>query len=157
MQVRGIRALSPLLLLALTSLFIKPTHGQVSAPRRLRFKELGSGKLSVSWKEPKGEFDSYRFIYSSGPGEQERGVQVLKQDAKAVITDFDSSKEYSFKVYTVSGSQLSKPLLGTYKASRSEVSDRDPLTPSVKPDSEPEQGNEIIEGKVRPQSCRVKL
>lgn len=42
-------------------------------------------------------------------------------------------------------------------ASRSEVSDRDPLTPSVKPDSEPEQGNEIIEGKVRPQSCRVKL
>ncbi|XP_060742438.1 collagen alpha-1(XIV) chain-like isoform X2 [Tachysurus vachellii] len=145
MQVMGIRALSPLLLLALTSLFIKPTHGQVPAPRRLRFKELGSGKLSVSWKEPKGEFDSYRFIYSSGPGEQERGVQVLKQDAKAVITDFDSRKEYSFKVYTVSGSQLSKPLLGTYKASRSEVSDRDPLTPSVKPDSEPEQGNEIIE------------
>ncbi|XP_047675468.1 collagen alpha-1(XIV) chain-like isoform X2 [Tachysurus fulvidraco] len=145
MQVRGIRALSPLLLLALTSLFIKPTHGQVPAPRRLRFKELGSGKLSVSWKEPKGEFDSYRFTYSSGPGEQERIVQVLKQDAKAVITDFDSRKEYSFKVYTVSSNQLSKPLMGTYKASRSEVSDRDPLTPSVKPDSEPEQGNEIIE------------
>ncbi|KAL7858546.1 hypothetical protein AOLI_G00186480 [Acnodon oligacanthus] len=35
------------------------------APRRLRFKELGSGMLSVSWKEPKGEFDSYRLIYSS--------------------------------------------------------------------------------------------
>lgn len=51
-------------------------------------------------------------------GEQERGVQVLKQDAKAVITDFDSSKEYSFKVYTVSGSQLSKPLLGTYKGNQ---------------------------------------
>lgn len=29
------------------------------------------------------------------------------------------------------------------------MSDRRPLTPIVKPDSEPEQGNEIIKGKVR--------
>ncbi|XP_060771295.1 collagen alpha-1(XIV) chain isoform X2 [Neoarius graeffei] len=145
MQARGIMALSPLLLLALTSLLTKPTHGQVPAPRRLRFKELSSGILSVSWKEPKGEFDSYRFIYSSGSGEQERDMQVLKEDAKAVVTDFDSSKEYSFKVFTVRGSQMSKPLLGTYKASQSEVSDSSPVTHSTRQNSQPEQGNDITE------------
>lgn len=51
-------------------------------------------------------------------GEQERHVKVSKEDPKAVITDFDSRKEYSFKVYTVSGSQMSKPLLGTYKGNQ---------------------------------------
>ncbi|KAF7702424.1 hypothetical protein HF521_001707 [Silurus meridionalis] len=145
MQVRGIRALSPLLMLALTSLLPRPTHGQVPAPRRLRYKELGSGMLGVSWKEPKGEFDSYRFIYSTGSGEREREVQVSKEMSRTVITDFDNSKEYRFKVFSVSGGQLSKPLLGTYEASRSEVSDTRPLTHSTKPVSEPERGNEIIE------------
>lgn len=40
----------------------------VPAPRRLRFKVLGSNKLHVSWKEPKGDFDSYRFLYNTIPG-----------------------------------------------------------------------------------------
>lgn len=62
---------------------------------------------------------SHAFLFSWAAGEQERDVQVSKEDAKAVITDFDNSKEYSFKVYTVSGSQLSKPLLGTYKGNLS--------------------------------------
>uniref|UniRef100_A0A3B1JSK0 Collagen type XIV alpha 1 chain n=1 Tax=Astyanax mexicanus TaxID=7994 RepID=A0A3B1JSK0_ASTMX len=86
----------------------------VAAPRRLRYKELGSGMLSVSWKEPKGEFDSYRLIYSSGSGKQKE-VQVTKEEAKAVIADFDHSKEYSFRVIALSGAQESKPLLGSYK------------------------------------------
>ncbi|XP_047015920.1 collagen alpha-1(XIV) chain isoform X3 [Ictalurus punctatus] len=106
MQARGIRELSPILLLALTSLLTKPTHGQ---------------------------------------GEPERDVQVSKEEAKAVITDFDKSKEYSFKVFTISGSRLSKPLRGTYKASRSEVSESKPLTHSASQTSEPQQGNEIFE------------
>ncbi|XP_062856462.1 collagen alpha-1(XIV) chain [Trichomycterus rosablanca] len=145
MQVRGMRALSPLLLLALTSLFIKPTHSQVSAPRRLRFKELDSGMLSVSWKEPKGEIDGYRLIYSSGSVSEETEINVLKEEAGAVITDFDYTKEYSFKVITVSGNQLSKPLLGTYKATRSEVSVSSLQTARPRLDGEPEQFNEIIE------------
>ncbi|KAM9495088.1 collagen alpha-1(XIV) chain isoform 1-T1 [Clarias gariepinus] len=145
MQTRGIRALSPVLFLALTSLFTNQAHGQVPAPRRLRFKELGPGMLSVSWKEPKGEFDGFRVFYSSGSGEREREVQVSKESTKAVINDFDNSKEYSFKVFTISGSQNSKPLLGTYKASRSEVSDSSPVTQSAKQNGEPEHGNEIVE------------
>lgn len=37
----------------------------VPSPRRLRFKVLSSSKLLVSWKEPKGDFDSYLFLYNS--------------------------------------------------------------------------------------------
>ena len=40
----------------------------VPTPRRLRFKVLSSSKLLVSWKEPKGDFDSYLFLYNSIPG-----------------------------------------------------------------------------------------
>lgn len=40
----------------------------VPAPRRLRFKVLSSSKLLISWKEPKGDFDSYLFLYNSVPG-----------------------------------------------------------------------------------------
>ncbi|KAG9281287.1 collagen alpha-1(XIV) chain-like [Astyanax mexicanus] len=140
MQARGS---STLFLLALTSLLTGPTQGQVAAPRRLRYKELGSGMLSVSWKEPKGEFDSYRLIYSSGSGGSEKEVQVTKEEAKAVIADFDHSKEYSFRVIALSGAQQSKPLLGSYKATRSEVSDSSSQTHREKQNSEPEQDNEI--------------
>lgn len=40
----------------------------VPAPRRLRFKVLSPSKLLVAWKEPKGDFDSYLFLYNSIPG-----------------------------------------------------------------------------------------
>ncbi|KAL7868312.1 hypothetical protein SRHO_G00096960 [Serrasalmus rhombeus] len=106
--------------------------------------------LSVSWKEPKGEFDSYRLIYSSG--HQEREVQVTKEEAKFVISDFDHSKEYTFKIIALNGGQQSKPLLGSYKASRSEVTDSSLQTHRGKQNSEPEQDNEISEGKVRGQA-----
>lgn len=52
-------------------------------------------------------------------GEREREMQVSKESTKAVINDFDNSKEYNFKVFTISGSQNSKPLLGTYKGNLS--------------------------------------
>uniref|UniRef100_A0AAR2IQJ1 Collagen, type XIV, alpha 1b n=1 Tax=Pygocentrus nattereri TaxID=42514 RepID=A0AAR2IQJ1_PYGNA len=99
--------------------------------------------LSVSWKEPKGEFDSYRLIYSSG--HQEREVQVTKEEAKFVISDFDHSKEYTFKIIALNGGQQSKPLLGSYKASRSEVTDSSLQTHRGKQNSEPERDNEISE------------
>ncbi|KAI4876699.1 hypothetical protein NFI96_002790 [Prochilodus magdalenae] len=147
MEARGSSGM--LFLLALTSLLTGPTQGQVPAPRRLRFKELGSGMLSVSWKEPKGEIDGYRLIYGSGG--QEREVLVTKEEAKAVITNVDHSKEYAFKVITLSGGQQSKPLLGSYKASRSEVIDSSLKTHGERQNSEPEQDNEIREGKVKGQ------
>lgn len=40
----------------------------VPAPRRLRFKVLSSNSLLVTWKEPKGDVDSYLFLYNSLPG-----------------------------------------------------------------------------------------
>lgn len=43
----------------------------VQAPRRLRFKVLSAGKLLVSWKEPKGDYDGYKFIYNSEPGKKQ--------------------------------------------------------------------------------------
>ncbi|KAK1789228.1 hypothetical protein P4O66_015173 [Electrophorus voltai] len=115
------------------------------APRRLRFKEIGSGMLSVSWKEPKGTYDGYKFVYSSGSGGRETELRLNKEEAKAVITDFDPSKEYTVRVMTLSGSQQSKPLLGTYKAPRSEVSDRGLQIHRESQNNEPEKGNEISE------------
>lgn len=40
----------------------------VAGPRRLRFRVMGPDKLHVFWKVPKGEYDGYRFIYTSLPG-----------------------------------------------------------------------------------------
>lgn len=45
-------------------LFLAP----VSSPRRFRAKVLSPTKLHVSWKEPKGEFESYKVIYATVPG-----------------------------------------------------------------------------------------
>uniref|UniRef100_A0AAY4BGA7 Collagen alpha-1(XIV) chain n=1 Tax=Denticeps clupeoides TaxID=299321 RepID=A0AAY4BGA7_9TELE len=81
---------------------------------KLRFKVQGTDKLSVSWKEPKGNFESYRFIYNTEPGKV-NDFQVSKEEGKVVIDDFDPNKEYSFKVIAVSGSLESKPLHGKYK------------------------------------------
>ncbi|XP_035392263.1 collagen alpha-1(XIV) chain-like isoform X2 [Electrophorus electricus] len=145
MHARGSRTLGALCFLALTSLFTKPTRGEAPAPRRLRFKEIGSGMLSVSWKEPKGTYDGYKFVYSSGSGGRETELRLNKEEAKAVITDFDPSKEYTVRVMTLSGSQQSKPLLGTYKAPRSEVSDRGLQIHRESQNNEPEKGNEISE------------
>ncbi|XP_028820486.1 collagen alpha-1(XIV) chain-like [Denticeps clupeoides] len=105
-----------LFLAATASLLSVPAQGQVSPPRRLRFKVQGTDKLSVSWKEPKGNFESYRFIYNTEPGGRVNDFQVSKEEGKVVIDDFDPNKEYSFKVIAVSGSLESKPLHGKYKA-----------------------------------------
>lgn len=41
----------------------------VLSPRRVRFKELSPSMLSVTWKEPKGQFDGYKLVYITDPGE----------------------------------------------------------------------------------------
>uniref|UniRef100_A0A8C4IQV2 Collagen alpha-1(XIV) chain n=1 Tax=Dicentrarchus labrax TaxID=13489 RepID=A0A8C4IQV2_DICLA len=82
----------------------------VSSPRRFRAKILSPTKLQVSWKEPKGEFESYKVIYTTQPGKQQKEVQVSKKGAKLLIEDFDPSKEYNFKIIALSGKQQSKPL-----------------------------------------------
>ncbi|XP_043089042.1 collagen alpha-1(XIV) chain isoform X3 [Puntigrus tetrazona] len=100
-----------LLILILTSVLI--THAQVNVPRRLRFKELSSDTLGVSWKEPKGAFDSYRLLYSTDSGD-ERELTVSKSQTKAVIAGFDRRKDYSVKITAVRGDQQSKALMGRY-------------------------------------------
>uniref|UniRef100_A0A3Q3GMQ3 Collagen, type XIV, alpha 1b n=1 Tax=Labrus bergylta TaxID=56723 RepID=A0A3Q3GMQ3_9LABR len=93
----------------------------VSSPRRFRSKVLSPTKLHVSWKEPKGAYDSYKVIYKIQPGGEQKEVQLLKQDAKLVINDFDSSKEYNFQIFALSGGKQSKPLHAKHEAQRSGV------------------------------------
>uniref|UniRef100_A0A8D3D0X4 Collagen alpha-1(XIV) chain-like n=1 Tax=Scophthalmus maximus TaxID=52904 RepID=A0A8D3D0X4_SCOMX len=88
------------------SLCLRP----VSSPRRFRAKVLSPTKLQVLWKEPRGEFESYKVIYSTRPGGQQQEVQVSKQEAKLLIDNFDPSKEYDFKIIAVGGGRESKPL-----------------------------------------------
>uniref|UniRef100_A0AAX7SN67 Collagen, type XIV, alpha 1b n=1 Tax=Astatotilapia calliptera TaxID=8154 RepID=A0AAX7SN67_ASTCA len=86
----------------------------VSSPRRLRTKVLSPTKLHVSWKEPKGQFESYKVIYTTRP--EQKVVQASKQEAKLVIEDFDPSKTYNFKIIAVHEGQESKPLQGKHEA-----------------------------------------
>ncbi|XP_016357451.1 collagen alpha-1(XIV) chain [Sinocyclocheilus anshuiensis] len=111
-----------LLILILTSVLI--TRAQVPMPRRLRFKELSSNTLGVTWKEPKGAFDSYRLLYSTDSGD-ERELIVSRSEPKAVIAGFDRRKEYSVKITAIRGAAQSKALLGRFtgSGSGSEVSD----------------------------------
>uniref|UniRef100_A0A4W5KNV8 Collagen type XIV alpha 1 chain n=1 Tax=Hucho hucho TaxID=62062 RepID=A0A4W5KNV8_9TELE len=83
----------------------------VATPQRLRFKVLSATQLHVSWKEPKGDFESYRFIYSTQSG------KVTKKEAKVII-DFDPRKVYTVKVTAVKGAQESKPLQGTFESEK---------------------------------------
>uniref|UniRef100_A0A7N8X8M8 Collagen, type XIV, alpha 1a n=1 Tax=Mastacembelus armatus TaxID=205130 RepID=A0A7N8X8M8_9TELE len=87
----------------------------VPAPRRLRFKVLSPSKLLVSWKEPKGDFDSYLFLYSSIPGGRQREIIISKSDTNVLITDYNPTKDYSVSVIAVSGSEQSRPLRGRHK------------------------------------------
>ncbi|XP_045900552.1 collagen alpha-1(XIV) chain [Micropterus dolomieu] len=136
---------APLVLLALVSHFPSKAQGQVPAPRRLRFKVLSSSKLLISWKEPKGDFDSYLFLYNSIPGGQQREIIVSKSDTKVLITDFNPSKDYTVTVIAVSGSEQSRPLQGRHKAERGESGGRDKTEPQRQTDSvvPPEDANEI--------------
>lgn len=136
---------APLVLLALVSHFPSKAQGQVPAPRRLRFKVLSPSKLLVTWKEPKGDFDSYLFLYNSTPGGQQREIIISKSDTKVLITDYSPSKDYTVSVISVSGSEQSRPLKGRHKAERGESDGEDKteperLTESVVP---PEDANEI--------------
>ncbi|XP_027142360.1 collagen alpha-1(XIV) chain isoform X2 [Larimichthys crocea] len=117
----SVRLSLSLLGFVLVSLFPQPARGQVSSPRRFRAKILSPTKLNVSWKEPKGEFESYMVIYSTQPGGEQTEVQVSKKETKLLIEDFDPSKEYNFKIIAVSGKQQSKPLQAKHEAQRSGV------------------------------------
>uniref|UniRef100_A0A8C7QTD1 Collagen, type XIV, alpha 1b n=1 Tax=Oncorhynchus mykiss TaxID=8022 RepID=A0A8C7QTD1_ONCMY len=87
----------------------------VATPRRLRFKVLSATQLHVSWKEPKGDFESYRFIYSTLSGKVQ---QCYNQKEAKVIIDFDARQLYTVKVTAVKGAQESKPLLGTFEGEK---------------------------------------
>ncbi|XP_063321667.1 collagen alpha-1(XIV) chain-like [Pelmatolapia mariae] len=127
----------------LISVFPHAAQGQVSSPRRLRTKVLSPTKLHVSWKEPKGQFESYKVIYTTRPGGEQKVVQASKQEAKLVIEDFDPSKTYNFKIIAVHEGQESKPLQGKHEAQQSAVE----MAPSQgrKNGSVTQENNEISE------------
>ncbi|KAK5854599.1 hypothetical protein PBY51_004779 [Eleginops maclovinus] len=130
---------------AFVSLFSQPAQGQVSSPRRFRAKIQSPTKLHVSWKEPKGQFDSYKVFYTTEPGGEQKDIEVLKQEAKLVIEHYDPSKEYNFKIIAVSGGQQSKPLQAKHEAQQSGVA----MVKSLKRQDSgaTEENNEISEGK----------
>ncbi|CAN9503606.1 unnamed protein product [Ophioblennius macclurei] len=108
-----------LLAFLLACVFHQSAGGPVWPPRRFRLKQTSPGELHVSWKEPKGEFDSYKVTYRTQPGGQQSVVEVSKQDAQLVITDYDPSKDYDFQIVTVSGSEESKALEARHEARQS--------------------------------------
>ncbi|XP_028298579.1 secretagogin-like [Gouania willdenowi] len=103
--------------------FPRSALSQVLSPRRFRVKLVSPDKLHVSWKEPKGEFESYRVVYSTKPGGERRSVDVLKDEAKLLIEDVDPTQEYHFMISAVSGGQESKPLEGTHPAAQQSSSE----------------------------------
>uniref|UniRef100_A0A7N6A544 Collagen, type XIV, alpha 1a n=1 Tax=Anabas testudineus TaxID=64144 RepID=A0A7N6A544_ANATE len=108
---------------------------------RLRFKLLSPTNLLVTWKEPKGEVDSYLFLYSSIPGGQQKEIIVSKSDPKVLIKDFSPLNDYTVSVIAVSGSEESRPLKGRYKESDGgDRTEPQTLTDSAVP---PEDANEI--------------
>ncbi|KAF0045233.1 hypothetical protein F2P81_001762 [Scophthalmus maximus] len=119
--------------------------GSVPTPKRLRFKVLSSSKLLISWKEPKGDFDSFLFLYNSIPGGQQKEIIVSKSDTKVLITDYDASKDYTVSVIAVSGNEQSRPLQGRHKAERGEGDGGDKTEPQRQTESvvPPEEANEI--------------
>ncbi|CDQ70138.1 unnamed protein product [Oncorhynchus mykiss] len=142
---------NPLLCLALISLSPAPApaQGQVATPRRLRFKVLSATQLHVSWKEPKGDFESYRFIYSTLSDAEVTELEVTKKEAKVII-DFDPRQLYTVKVTAVKGAQESKPLLGTFEAQLSEPDVKNVQPQNVRPKNQKdtsvtEENNEISE------------
>nr|XP_033958086.1 collagen alpha-1(XIV) chain [Pseudochaenichthys georgianus] len=119
----------------------------VPVPKRLRFKVLSSSKLLVAWKEPKGDFDSYLFLYKSTPGGEQKEIILSKSDTKVLITDYSSSQDYTVSVISVRGSEQSRPLQSRFKAAvergesdREDLTQPERLTESVVP---PEDANEI--------------
>ncbi|XP_038827450.1 collagen alpha-1(XIV) chain-like [Salvelinus namaycush] len=154
MQAIGLKTWvwSPLLCLVLISLLPVQAQGQVATPRRLRFKVLSATQLHVSWKEPKGDFESYRFIYSTQSDAEETELEVTKKEAKVII-DFDPRKLYIVKVTAVKGAQKSKPLQGTFKAQLSEPDNENVQPQNVRPKNQKdtsvtEENNEISEGRI---------
>lgn len=105
-----------------------PAQGQVPAPRRLRFKLLPSGGLVVAWKEPKGDYDGYRFVYDTVEGGDEQEMFVPKGENKVVLNDISPVKQYIFKIYAMSGRKQSKVLQGKYTGK-----EREPGTEGVQP------------------------
>ncbi|XP_055083772.1 collagen alpha-1(XIV) chain isoform X1 [Periophthalmus magnuspinnatus] len=133
---------APLLLQALVPLSPLNAQEQAPAPRRLKFKVLSPNKLLVTWKEPKGDFDSYLFTYSTSDGHQ-REIAVPKAEHRVIITDYSSSNHYTVSVTAVSGSFHSRPLQATYKGERDDGRDQSEpqrLTEGVVP---PDEANEI--------------
>uniref|UniRef100_A0A8K9UZ06 Collagen, type XIV, alpha 1b n=1 Tax=Oncorhynchus mykiss TaxID=8022 RepID=A0A8K9UZ06_ONCMY len=105
-----------------------PNTGWIATPRRLRFKVLSATQLHVSWKEPKGEFESYRFIYSTQSGKTE--LEMTKKEAKVII-DFDPRMLYTVKVTAVKGAQESKPLQGTFKSEKKQFMCKTPAIADI--------------------------
>ncbi|TKS81850.1 Collagen alpha-1(XIV) chain [Collichthys lucidus] len=136
---------APLVLLAIVSHVPTNAQDQVPSPRRLRFKVMSPSKLLVSWKEPKGDFDSYLFLYNSIPGGQQREIIASKSDTKVLITDYSPSKEYIVSVIAVRGNEQSRPLHGRHKAEIGESDEGHQTEPQRLPDSvvPPEDANEI--------------
>ncbi|XP_059920806.1 collagen alpha-1(XIV) chain [Gadus macrocephalus] len=122
-----------------------PCSDSMPSPRRLRFKVINSNKLHILWKEPKGAFDKYKFLYNYLPGGHPREIDVPKSESKVIITDYNPAKDYIVHVIAVKGSQQSKPLQGTHKAEQTDSDKGGETQPQRlrETDAPPDEANEI--------------
>ncbi|XP_041941676.1 collagen alpha-1(XIV) chain isoform X3 [Alosa sapidissima] len=124
-----------LVFMALLACTPSPAQGQVPAPRRLRFKLLPSGGLTVTWKEPKGDYDGYRFVYDNVRGGEENELFVPKGENRVVLSDISPGKQYVVRVFAMSGRKQSKALQGKYPGKQ-----REPENEDVQPQGRREYG-----------------
>lgn len=71
----------------------------VSSPRRFRAKLLSPTKLQVAWKEPKGEFESYKVIYTTQPGKRRRSR--ISEMWSHLSVGLDSPRAVSFHQWCI--------------------------------------------------------
>ncbi|XP_053719022.1 collagen alpha-1(XIV) chain-like [Synchiropus splendidus] len=99
-------------------LMVQVVQGQLLPPKRFRAKVMSPTQLLVSWKEPRGEFESYRVVYTTEADGQQTELEVSKEDAKLLIDNFDASVDYDFYIFTTGGGEESKPLHAKVEAQR---------------------------------------